>query len=76
MVAVQHRFGLRIDAFRLPQVKFLQPLLPDQTAEIVLERANMLETPVQRVRFRVERDGAPIASGELIATVCIATNAA
>jgi 3-hydroxymyristoyl/3-hydroxydecanoyl-(acyl carrier protein) dehydratase len=48
-------------ALRLPQVKFLQPLLPGEQAEVVLEG----EAP--RWRFRVLRGDAPIASGEVAA---------
>ena len=44
---------------RLPQVKFLQPLLPGETARIELDGA----TP--RWRFRVLREATLIASGEI-----------
>lgn len=47
---------------RLPQVKFLQPLLPGETARIELDGA----TP--RWRFRVLRDATLLASGEIVAT--------
>jgi 3-hydroxyacyl-[acyl-carrier-protein] dehydratase len=43
-----------------PQVKFLAPLLPDEPAEVVLET-----TATPRVRFRVLRGDALIASGEI-----------
>lgn len=46
---------------RLPQVKFVQPLLPGETADIQLEG----EAP--RWRFRVLRDGTLLASGEVAA---------
>ena len=49
-------------ALRLPQVKFVQPLLPGESAHIAIET---LDT--RRWRFRVTRDGALIASGELAA---------
>ena len=48
-------------ALRLPQVKFLQPLLPGQAAEVALEPAGD-----GRWRFRVTRDGALLASGEAV----------
>ena len=48
---------------RLPQVKFQQPLLPGEHARIELDG----EAP--RWRFRVVRDGATIASGEVVAGV-------
>lgn len=48
-------------ALRLPQVKFLQPLLPGETATVVLEGA------APRWRFRVLRGEALLASGEVLA---------
>lgn len=51
-----------MSALRLPQVKFLQPLLPGETARIELDGA----TP--RWRFRVLRDATLLASGEIVAT--------
>ena len=46
---------------RMPQVKFLQPLLPGERAEIVLEGAE------PKWKFRVQRQGMLLASGELLA---------
>ena len=46
---------------RLPQVKFMQPLLPGEEANIELEGA----TP--RWRFRILRGDALLASGEVVA---------
>jgi len=43
---------------RIRVVKFHAPLLPQQDAEISIER---VET---RARFRIDRDGQPILSGE------------
>ena len=73
--AAQRHFGLRVDALRLPQVKFLQPLLPQQTAEIVLDKI-LLEPALAdagntRIRFRIERDRVLLASGELIAAEAV-----
>lgn len=48
-------------ALRLPQVKFLQPLLPGEQAEVVVEGA------APRWRFRVLHGDALIASGEVAA---------
>lgn len=48
-----------LGAMRLPQVKFLQPLLPGERAEVVVEGA------APRWRFRVLRGEALIASGEV-----------
>jgi 3-hydroxyacyl-[acyl-carrier-protein] dehydratase len=50
-----------LGALRLPQVKFLQPLLPGQAARIELDG----EPP--RWRFRVLRDTTLLASGDVIA---------
>ncbi len=47
-------------ALRLPQVKFLQPLLPGEAARIELEGA------APRWRFRVLRGDALLASGEVV----------
>ena len=69
-------------SWRLPQVKFLQPLLPGETARIELARmaTDDLSTDVRsrgdlsrgdlsrgdlRWRFRVLRDSAVLASGEV-----------
>jgi 3-hydroxyacyl-[acyl-carrier-protein] dehydratase len=46
---------------RLPQVKFLKPLLPDEAASVEL----LGEAP--RWRFRVLRDHELLASGEIVA---------
>ena len=50
-----------LGALRLPQVKFLQPLLPGEAADIALEG----DAP--RWRFRVTRAGEAIATGEVVA---------
>ena len=47
---------------RLPQVKFLRPLLPGQQADIALEQVG-----AGRWRFRVSHEGAAVASGEVAA---------
>ena len=73
--AAQRGFGLRTEALRLPQVKFLQPLLPQQTAEIVLDKIGLEQAAADagntRIRFRIECDGALLASGELIAQAVV-----
>lgn len=46
---------------RIPQVKFIAPLLPEQQATIELE----VDATGTRIRFRVERGDDLIASGEL-----------
>ena len=49
-----------LGALRLPQVKFMQPLLPGELAQVVLEG----EAP--RWRFRVLREEMLLASGEVV----------
>ena len=49
---------------RLPQVKFLQPLLPGELARIELAP---VEGAPARWRFRILRDAALLASGEVAA---------
>ena len=58
-----------LGALRLPQVKFVRPLLPGEPAQVVIEAAAPVETgaPASRWRFRVERDGELVASGEIAA---------
>ena len=51
---------------RLPQVKFLHPLLPGQAAQVCLEG----EAP--RWRFRVLRGDTVLASGEVVAAAMAA----
>jgi 3-hydroxymyristoyl/3-hydroxydecanoyl-(acyl carrier protein) dehydratase len=54
-----------LPALRLPQVKFMRPLLPGEAASIALE--SVADAPgARRWRFRVLRDadGALLASGE------------
>ena len=53
-----------LGAMRLPQVKFVQPLLPGQLAEIAWE---VLPGDALRWKFRVTRNGIAIASGEVAA---------
>ena len=53
-----------LPALRLPQVKFLQPLLPGERACIELARMEP-EGAAPRWRFRVLREATLIASGEI-----------
>lgn len=57
---------------RMPQVKFLQPLLPEQSAHIQLERIELQSSAAgdapPRWRFRVLRDDILLASGEVHST--------
>lgn len=59
-----------LGALRLPQVKFLQPLLPGETACVVLDGAR------PRWRFQVLRDAVLLASGEVLSVDANATQAA
>ena len=54
-----------LPAFRLPQAKFVRPLLPGEAAEVALEPVAG-DVGARRWRFRVlrEADGALLASGE------------
>lgn len=54
-----------LGALRLPQVKFLQPLRPGEPATVVWQAAG--DADARRWRFRVERDGILLASGEVVA---------
>ena len=58
--AIQAHHG-PLGPVRLPQVKFMQPLLPGQRAQV------LLEGEAGRWRFRVVRDGDAIASGDVVA---------
>jgi 3-hydroxyacyl-[acyl-carrier-protein] dehydratase len=53
----------RLGALRLPQVKFLQPLLPGEEASVELVRA----ADAPRWRFRVLRGDTVLARGEIAA---------
>lgn len=54
-----------LGALRLPQVKFVQPLLPGETATV------LLEGDAPRWRFRVLRDGVLLASGEVVSRAAV-----
>jgi 3-hydroxyacyl-[acyl-carrier-protein] dehydratase len=66
--AIETRHG-PLGALRLPQVKFMQPLLPGETARVVLEG----EPP--RWRFQVLRDGVLLASGEVLSVEAMSVEA-
>ena len=53
-----------LGAIRLPQVKFVQPLLPGEQAEVELAEV-AIEGEAPRWRFRVLRGEALVASGEV-----------
>ncbi|MFL6591776.1 MAG: hypothetical protein ACJ8GK_03600 [Luteimonas sp.] len=59
LAAIEARHG-PLGALRLPQVKFLQPLLPGEAAQIQIIGTE------PRWKFRVTRDDALVASGEVV----------
>ncbi len=59
IAAAEAWLGRPLGALALPQVKFVQPLLPAQDARIELDRQE------GRLRFRGLRDDALLASGVL-----------
>ncbi len=61
--ALEAECGVQLGALRLPQVKFMQPLLPGQTANVSLEGV------APKWRFRVHHGERLIASGEVVLTV-------
>ena len=63
--AIEAGYG-PLPPLRLPQVKFLKPLLPDELATVEL----LGEAP--RWRFRVLRDQELLASGEIVAEAWVA----
>lgn len=72
LAAIEAQYG-PLGPLRMPQVKFLQPLLPGQAARIVLEVLDTADsaaaTALPRWRFRVLRDEVVIASGEVHAVM-------
>ena len=60
---------------RLPQVKFLQPLLPDEVAivkiDALAEPVNDVATAPRRWRFQVLRGTDVLATGEFQATTSV-----
>ena len=60
LAAVEAAHGA-IGPLRLPQVKFLRPLLPGREARIVLDGA------APRWRFEVQGDEGVLARGEIVA---------
>lgn len=67
-VLAQIEAAHRIDGpLRLPQVKFLRPLLPGERAEVEIEDAAPAEGGARRWRFRVLREDTVLATGEVVA---------
>ncbi|PZO63559.1 MAG: hypothetical protein DI635_08110 [Pseudoxanthomonas suwonensis] len=65
--AIEQQHG-GLPTLQLPQVKFVQPLLPGQTAEVALDGAS------PRWRFQVLREGQLLARGEI--AIAMAADAA
>ncbi len=63
LAAIEAQHGA-LGPLRMPQVKFLQPLLPEQPARIELLQSDAVDAP-PRWRFRVLRDETLVASGEV-----------
>ncbi|MFD0724844.1 hypothetical protein [Lysobacter brunescens] len=70
LAAIESAHG-PLGALRLPQVKFVQPLLPGEEARIEIDPA-VAEGVPQRWRFRVLRGETVIASGDVQATEPVA----
>ncbi len=66
IAAIEEAHGMTA-ALRLPQVKFLRPLLPGERAEVEIEDAASAEGGARRWRFRVLRDDVVLATGEAVA---------
>lgn len=66
VVAALEAMHGELGAVRLPQAKFLQPLRPGQRASIELEA--LPSEAMRRWRFRVEREGVVLTSGEIVAS--------
>jgi 3-hydroxyacyl-[acyl-carrier-protein] dehydratase len=64
LAAIEAQHGA-LGPLRMPQVKFLQPLLPEQTARIELQTMSDAPDAPPRWRFRVLRGDTLIASGEV-----------
>lgn len=62
LLAITRQCGVPVTALRLPQVKFMAPLLPGQAATIELEGA------APRWRFKVLREAQLLVRGELVMT--------
>jgi len=54
-----------LPALRLPQVKFVRPLLPGETATVAIDAGDAAAGGGRRWKFRVLRGDALLASGEV-----------
>jgi len=62
--AIEAHAGHAPGPLRLPQVKFVQPLLPGEAARVELDP---IDGDAPRWRFRVLREATLLASGEVVA---------
>ena len=67
LAAIEATNGAALGALRLPQVKFVQPLLPGEEARIEIDPVAAEGMP-PRWRFRVLRGDTVVASGDVQAT--------
>lgn len=58
--ALEDQSGTSAVRLKIGQVKFLQPLLPDQTATLDFERKG------DGFAFRVQREGTVLVSGDMV----------
>lgn len=65
LAAARGQVGANRPLQRLPQIKFLRPLLPEQVVTIELN-AVATSAHQQRLRFRILREGEVLSSGELL----------
>ena len=68
LAAIEARHG-PLGPLRLPQVKFVQPLLPGEDARVELGASPVDGTA--RWRFRVWRGDTLLASGEIVSDDCV-----
>lgn len=65
LAAIEQAQGTDLGPLRLPQVKFVRPLLPGETARIELDALAPAADGAPRWRFRVLCGDAPVATGEV-----------
>lgn len=65
LAAIECMHGHDLGPLRLPQVKFVRPLLPGETARIELDALAPTADGAPRWRFRVLCGDAPVATGEV-----------
>jgi hypothetical protein len=65
LAAIERAHGADLGPLRLPQAKFVRPLLPGEAARIELEALAPTADGAPRWRFRVLCGDAPVATGEV-----------